>query len=294
MKKFLFLCIVLVLHLSGCVQGELVHTDNLGCYNEKCKLVYDGFQYHTYDTELFSLTGKVDTTHNEFQYRLPKNDLYVTSGNSITNNFKIMKKEKEQLQTVYEHNNDKDAIFPVGVIDDNYIFAIIDYDSNMQTFKGFFQLNHKNELEQLKTERNEKTEKIFGIGISSSNSIYLLLYENEKQNLYKTNLSLSEFELVAENVSQNLSLHSDEVCYLKDKKLYCGSKVMKELEEGTVFAWVIDRYVLEVNEIGIYEIRDIKNHEILYSGSDFIGVNETSSEITIYSEGQMLVLEAGN
>lgn len=292
MKRFSFLWICLILLLIGCDLAAGVKSESLGCSSEDCKLVYDGVQYHTYDMKLKSLSGKIDSADNEFQYRLSSNDLYVTSGNSITNGFKIMKNENERLQTVYEHKNRKEAIYPVGVIDNNHIFAVMEYDSDKQTFIGLFQFNNdKNNLKQLKTERNEKTEKIFGVGISSENNIFLLLNEDEKQNLYKTDLSLSKFELVAENVSQNLSTLSGEVCYIKDQKLFCGNKVIKELDEETVLAWVVDKYILEVNATGKYEVSELTDQKLLHSGSDFIGFDERPSEINIYSNNKMLELE---
>ncbi|MDQ0226528.1 hypothetical protein [Metabacillus niabensis] len=290
MKRFLFLLIGLILLIYGCDQDAEINNENLGCSGENCKLVYDGSQYHTYDIKIKSLTGKIDSTDNEFQYRLPGNDLYVTSGNSIENNFKIMKNENERLHTVYEHKNNKEAIFPIAVIDDNYIFAVMEYTSEEQTFKGFFQLNEKDELEQIKTESNEKTEKIFGVGISSNNNIFLLLHDEDRQDLYKTNLSLSKFELVAKDVSQNLSTFSGDVCYLKTHKIFCGNKVLKELEEGSVFAWVLDEYILEVNDMGSYEVRDVNDQKLLHSGTEFIGFDISPSEVIIYSDSKMLVL----
>ena len=45
--------------------------------------------------------------------------------------------------------------------------------------------------------------------------------------------SLSEFELVAEDVNRPLSTLFDEVCYTKDQKLFCGQKMIKELTQDT-------------------------------------------------------------
>lgn len=292
MKKYLFLCVYLMFLLSSCDQKSTDYSEVIGCSDEKCRLVYDGLQYYTYDMELTSQTEKINPADNEFQYRLHENDLYITSGNSITNNFKIMKNENEQLQTVYEHKNNREAIFPIAVIDDHYIFSIIEYVDDDHIFKGLFQLNDQHELEPLQIDTSEKTKHIFGIGLSSENNMFLLLHEDGKQNLYKTNASLSVFELVAKDVSQNLSTLAGDVCYTKEQQLFCGNKVMKKLEAGTIFSWVLDPYILEVDDIGNYEVRDITGHQVLHTGSDFIGFTKKVGEVIIYSDGKMLVLES--
>lgn len=291
MRMLLFLGFSLLLFMSGCDQKAGVKSEAIGCSGEDCKLVYDGVQYLTYDEKGKTSTGKIDSTENEFQYRLPGNDQYVTSGNSITNDFSILKKENDRLEPVYEHDNDKEAIFPVAVVDKAYIFAVMEYSGDEQVFKGLFKLTDKHKLEKLKTEDNDMTKKIFGVGISSNDQFFVLLSEDGKQNLYHTDLSLSSFELVAEDVSQNLSAHEGDVCYVKDKTFFCGDQKIKELEDGTVFAWAVDDYILEVNDTGKFEVRDFKDQKLLQSGNQFIGFDKSSSKLTIYSQGNVTELE---
>ncbi|TMU87107.1 hypothetical protein FGG79_02920 [Bacillus sp. BHET2] len=290
MRMLLFLGFSLLLFMSGCDQQAGVKSEALGCTGGDCKLVYDGVQYLTYDEKLKSSTGKIDATENEFQYRLPGNDQYVTSGNSMTNEFTILKRENNRLETVYEHDNDKEAIFPVAVVDKKYIFSVMEYSGDQQVFKGLFKLTDKNKLEKLKTEENEMTKKIFGVGISSNDQIFVLLNEEGKQNVYHTDLSLSSFELVAADVSQNLSAHEGNVCYSKEETFYCGNQKIKKLEDGTVFVWALDNYILEVNDSGKFEVRDFKNQKLLQSGTQFIGFDESSSKLIIYSDGDMTEL----
>ena len=290
-KLFLFLFLILFI-LTGCEQDakeEFV----LGCFEENCKLVYDGFEYLTYQPDKMSQTGKVSAEGNDFQYRLFNHDDYVTHGNSLTNGFKIMKRENEQLRTVYSHNNNNEGIYPFAYINGDYIFSVMDYSKDTQKFVGLFRLNEEHKLEQINTEMSEKSESIFGVGISAHDQIYTLLYENEKQNLYKTNLSLSEFELVAEDVNRPLSTLFDEVCYTKDQKLFCGQKMIKELTQDTATAWVLgNRYILEVDETAFYTVRDLDEQKLLFSGMDFIGFDIKSSEIIIYCDGDVKILEA--
>ncbi|MCR8848207.1 hypothetical protein NQ095_07320 [Rossellomorea sp. SC111] len=290
MKKLLFLLFILLLFISGCDERAGVKSEALGCSGEDCKLVYDGVQYLTYNEKSKSSTGKVDVTENEFQYRLPGNDEYVTSGNSMTNEFTILKRENERLEPVYEHDNDKEAIFPVAVMDEKYIFAIMEYAEDQQVFKGLFKLTEKNKLEKLKTEDNEMTRKIFGVGISSDDQFFVLLNEDGKQNVYHTDLSLSSFDLVAEDVSQNLSAHEGDVCYMKEGTFFCGDKKIKKLEDGTVFAWALGNDILEVNDTGKFEVRDFKDQKLLESGNQFIGFDSDSSKLTIYSDGDVTEL----
>ncbi|NMH68094.1 hypothetical protein HF072_04810 [Bacillus sp. RO3] len=291
MRMLLFIGMTMFLLLSGCDEQAGGKYETAGCSGEDCRLVYDGVQYFTYDTKVKSSTGKLDSTENEFQYRLPGNDEYVTSGNSITNEFKILKMVNERFQTVYEHKNDQEALFPVGVMDEQYIFAVMEYSEDQQTFKGLFQLNEEDELEQLKTEKNEKTESIFGVGISSENHLFLLLNEEDKQNVYQTDLSLSTFELVAEDISQNISARSGEVCYVKAETFFCGREAVKELEEGTVFAWAAGSFIVEVDDSGGFEVREIADQRLVQSGSHFLGFDVDGSSLTIYSDGNVYELE---
>ncbi|MBN8193350.1 hypothetical protein JI667_14465 [Bacillus sp. NTK074B] len=290
MKKFLFLAFSLLVFMSGCDEQAGVKSEVLGCSGGDCALVYDGVQYLTYDEKVKSSTGKVDATENEFQYRLPGNDEYVTSGNSMTNEFTILKRENNRLEPVYKHDNDKEAIFPVAVVDEKYIFAIMEYSSDQQVFKGLYKLTDQNKLEKLKTEENDMTKHIFGVGISSNDQFYVLLNEDGKQNVYHTDLSLSSFELVAEDVSQNLSAHEGDVCYVKEEAFFCGDQKIKELEDGTVFAWALDEYIVEVNDTGKFEVRGFKDQKLLKSGNQFIGFDDHSSKLIIYSDGDVMEL----
>ncbi|MEI5909719.1 hypothetical protein WAK64_22275 [Bacillus spongiae] len=278
--------------LMSCNQETVDTEENLGCKVKNCKLVYDGVNYYTYDIEEMVNRDKIDSTDNEFEYRLYNNDEYITKGNSITNRFKILKRNNEQFQTIYSHENDSEAIFPLAVVDSQYIFAVMDYSGDEQSFKGLFKLNEENDLEQLETMKNEMSEKIFGIGMSSENNMYTLLFEDGQQNLYETNLSLSKFDLIAEGVSQNLSSFGEDICYMKDQQLLCGQKVMKNLEPVVVLSWVVgDKYILEVDDTGNFEVSELNGGEIIVNGTDFIGFEETLSEVSIYCDGKIEKLE---
>jgi hypothetical protein len=287
MKKRLIIIMGMILALLGCSRDSSGTEEILGCLNENCILVYDGVEYITYDTTSKQRTGKISAKENDFQYRLSKHDQYITYGNSVTSEFKIMKRDNERLETIYVHPSKTEGIFPFAYLNNEPIFAVMDYDSNEQRFVGLFHLK-KNQLEQLPTKQNEKTKKIFGVGISANDQIYTLLHEDGVQNLYKTNISLSKFELIAKDVTQNLSTLSGDVCYIKEQTLYCGKEVLTKLQPNTVSAWVVgDQYILEVDDTGNYEVRAIKDKNLLLSGNKFIGFDEKSSEVWIYSEGKM-------
>ncbi|AIM16314.1 hypothetical protein HW35_08565 [Bacillus sp. X1(2014)] len=287
MKKQLAIILGMILTLFGCSRDSSGTEEILGCSKENCILVYDGVEYITYDTTSKQRTGKISTKENDFQYRLSKHDQYITYGNSVSSEFKIMKRVNERLETIYVHPSKTEAIFPFAYVKDEPIFAVMDYDGDKQKFIGLFHLK-KNQLEQLPTKQNEKTKKIFGIGISANDQIYTLLHEDGVQNLYKTNINLSKFELIAKDVTQNLSTLYGDVCYMKDQTLYCGKQVLTKLQPKTVLAWVVgDQYILEVDDIGNYEVRAVKDKQLLLSGNKFIGFDEKSSEVRIYSEGKM-------
>lgn len=292
MKKHMFLWFLLAALLTGC---NFVSTDSVerkGCSGEDCLLVYDGVEYQKFDTELQARTGKIAETENEFQYRLYNHDEYITSGNSITNQFRIMKRVNEQLETVYEHDDNDEGIFPFAYINNQYIFSIMDYSEENQQFVGLFYLNEENKLEKLQTAVNDQTEKIFGIGVSGNNKMYTLLFENEVQNLYETDPTLSTFKLVAEEVNQNISTYQDKACYVKSEAIYCGDQLLKELKGGVAQAWVLeDKYILAVDETGNYQLMKIESDDILFSGKSFIGFEQKSSELIIFSEGKMEKVE---
>ncbi|GFN31239.1 hypothetical protein [Paenibacillus xylaniclasticus] len=286
----LVLCLLLV--MMGCSKAADKKEEIIGCTEEDCALVYDGAEYITYNTTLKSKSGKISSEDNEFQYRLFQDDRYITSGNSMTNHFKIMERSNTRLLTVYEHDNENEALFPFAIIDGQYVYAVMEYKGDRQKFVGLFRLNSSGDLEQLKTNQSEMTDKIFGIGIHAEDNVYTLLYDNGKQDLYKTDPSLASFELVAEDVSRTLSTLKDEVCYMKDQSLYCGKAPVQKLNAGTALAWVIaDRYVLEVDDTGNYQVKELQDGKELLSGARYIGYNHDGSQIVIYSEGKMDVLE---
>lgn len=292
MKRHVVLWVLLMGFLIGCDIASTESLEQKGCKEEDCMLVYDGVEYHTYDTKLMARTGKINDKENEFQYKLYNNDEYITSGNSITNQFRIMKRVNEQLETVYKHNNDEEGIFPFAVVDDRYIFSVMDYSNDSQKFVGLFYLNEKNKLEKLQTAQYEQTEKIFGIGISAGNNVYTLLFENGVQNLYRTNQSLTEFDLVAEEVNQNISTYQEEVCYVKSQSMYCGDELLSEFNDGVALAWVVnDKYILSVDDTGNYQLMDIEGKKIRISGKGFIGFEEKPSELLIFSDGKLEKVE---
>lgn len=288
MKRHLVLWLILAGYLIGCDIASTESLEQKGCKEEDCLLVYDGVEYHTFDTRLMARTGRINDKENEFQYRLYNNDEYITSGNSITNKFRIMKRVNEQLETVYEHNNDAEGIFPFAFVDDRFIFSVMDYSNESQKFVGLFYLNGKNKLEKLQTAQNEQTDKIFGIGISTGNSVYTLLYEDGVQNLYRTNPALTEFELVAEEVNQNISTYQEKVCYVKSESMYCGDGLLKEFKDAVELAWVVsDKYILSVDDTGNYQLIDIEGGKVRVSGKGFIGFEEKPSELMIFSDGKL-------
>ncbi|MCA1322354.1 hypothetical protein LC085_20965 [Bacillus tianshenii] len=288
MKRHLVLWLLLAGYLIGCDIASTESLEQKGCKGEDCLLVYDGVEYHTFDTKLMARTGRINDKENEFQYRLYNNDEYITSGNSITNQFRIMKRVNERLETVYEHNNDQEGIFPFAFADDRYIFSVMDYSNESQKFVGLFYLNGKNKLEKLQTAQNEQTDKIFGIGISTGNSVYTLLYEDGVQNLYRTNPALTEFELVAEEVNQNISTYQEKVCYVKSESMYCGDGLLKEFKHAVELAWVVsDKYILSVDDTGNYQLIDIEGGKVRVSGKGFIGFEEKPSELMIFSDGKL-------
>lgn len=292
MKKHVIIWLLLAAFIIGCDSAFTESKGKIGCSEQDCLLVYDGVEYQTYDTKLKARTGKIDETENEFQYRLYNNDEYITSGNSITNQFRIMKRVKEQLETVYVHNNDNEGIFPFASINNQFIFSVMEYSDESQKFVGLFYLNTNNKLEKLQTATNEQTEKIFGIGISGDNKMYTLLFENGVQNLYETDSSLSTFKLVAKEVNQNISMYKDKVCYVKSENLYCGDQLFKELSGGVTQAWVInDQYILSVDDTGNYQLMNIKTNNKLFSGTGFIGFENKHSELILFSEGKMEKVE---
>lgn|GEM_PF-1704693 len=291
-KLFIFPLCLLLLVMMGCSKATDKKEEIIGCTEEDCALVYDGFEYVAYNTSLKSQVGKIIAKDNEFQYRLFQDDKFITSGNSMTNHFKIMERSNTRLLTVYEHDKDNEALFPFAIIDGQYAFAVMEYAGEEQKFVGLFRLNESGKLEQLQTVQSEMANKIFGVGIHADNNIYTLLYDNGKQDLYKTDRSLASFELVAKDVNRTLSTRNGDVCYMKDQSMYCGQASVQKLEPGTALAWVIsDSYVLEVDDTGDYQVKALQGGKLLLSGSRFIGYDRDGSKLVIYCEEKMEVLE---
>ncbi len=285
-KKISFLIsLLIVLIMSGCSENLDDKKNNSTAGDENVTLVYDGAKLIKFDRSKKLALEPWDTRDNQFQYMFFKTAKYITSGNSISNKFEILKKTGDSYSNVYRLNDDKEAIFPLANIFDEYLFMIVSYSGNTNELVDVVEINSSGKIKKLNLALSDKAKKVFS-GISTNQGdIYTLLHENDVANLYKTNKSLSKFDLIASDVNESaLSTNKEEVVYSKQNYLYSGIRQIKKLNKETVLAKVIsDKYILQVMIDGKFIVEDMSTNTILLGHSDYLGYQEENNKVSFFT-----------
>ena len=66
---------------------------------------------------------------NQFQYQVPNSDDLYIDGNSLTNNFSLIKVTGNNIESLYNFGKNEGA-FPISLIDNKLYFIHTYYDSN--------------------------------------------------------------------------------------------------------------------------------------------------------------------
>ncbi|WP_088839329.1 hypothetical protein [Listeria sp. ILCC792] len=293
LKKIAFLMFLLaVLTISGCSKNQNDEVNNSNEVNKNIKLVYDGAKLIKFDMSEESALEPWDLRSNQFQYTFFKSAKYITSGNSISNNFEILKKAGDSYSSIYHLKSDKEALFPLASIGDEHLFIVVKYLDDTNELVDLLEIDRSGKIKKMNLELSDKAKKVFS-GISTDNGdIYTLLHENKMANLYKTNKMLSEFNLIATDVDENsLSTNKEEIVYTKKNYLYSGTKQIKKLAEGTTTAKIIsDTYLLQVMADGEFIVEDLSTNNILLSYNDYLGYQENNDKISFFTSDNVYEL----
>lgn len=154
---------------------------------------------------------------NLFQYEFPNEESeIITSGNSITNNFSILKKSDTKIQELKTISNDE-ALFPLDIYENDYYFIHYYYDNsgNELTRKVSIWDEDSNTLIDL----DIVVDKIVS-GVILRDTLYFISYDDKQDyyNLFKININnYSDKTLLKSNLNNdNLFKFNDDIMFINN------------------------------------------------------------------------------
>lgn len=217
-----------MLIISACSKEQNNEASYQNELNNHINLVYDGAKLVKFDMTAKSALEPWNTSSNQFQYMFGNSDKYITSGNSLSNDFEILKKSGNNYKSVYHLKDNKQALFPLAQIGDEYLFMVITYSNHNNKLVDLLVIDKSEKIKEMNLKLSNKAKNVFSGISSSSGDVYVLVNENDMANLYKTNKKLSEFVLIATDIGESdLSFYKDEIVYIKKDDLYSGAKRTK-------------------------------------------------------------------
>ncbi|MFT8928814.1 MAG: hypothetical protein ABF969_05710 [Sporolactobacillus sp.] len=187
LSKILVLALIFVLFLfSGC----RINPDSSPKHNDNTIVLYDADAQHFI---IYNTTKKLGNLENAgtnlFQYEFPEKTNIYTTGDSIKNNFKIVKIISGKIKVLYKVNKNQ-ALIPLTTNGSRYYFVHAFYDSKGKEISNTRRIAlfnfHKKTLSDF-----PKSSGLISKGTLIDNELYYTIYNKSKDNyeLFKVNTS---------------------------------------------------------------------------------------------------------
>ncbi len=219
MKKtaLIFFLILMLLNICSCEQAKSNNTV-LQANGTENIIIYDKFdqQLVLYNKNNHSIESS-KPVDNFFYFEFDTRSNYYTSGHSINNGFKILKKENNLVRVVYELKSKSQAIFPFATNGEKNIFMI--QDDNDKLHRKIADFNGE------KLAYFDNVKGCIEKGVIIGNTLYYTVYESEKEKytLYSVNI---------ENISNQPSLIEDG---LESKDIYSYNDELYKSTKKEIF-----------------------------------------------------------
>lgn len=286
LSKILVLALIFVLFLfSGC----RINPDSSPKHNDNTIVLYDADAQHFI---IYNTTKKLGNLENAgtnlFQYEFPEKTNIYTTGDSIKNNFKIVKIISGKIKVLYKVNKNQ-ALIPLTTNGSRYYFVHAFYDSKGKEISNTRRIAlfnfHKKTLSDF-----PKSSGLISKGTLIDNELYYTIYNKSKDNyeLFKVNTSkvsniprfLKSGLRDPEILSNHLGLWIN-----NGKKIYNGNKIFFAKDYNYIHNDFLIQLKVSQDATKQILITNVKNNKILYKENnclDFKFIKK--STLIIYGE----------
>ncbi|MFD9626236.1 hypothetical protein [Peribacillus muralis] len=243
-----------------------------------------------YNQDTYKFIRYWKDTENEFQYNFKEYSDVLTSGNSIKNNFSIIRYTEKGVRTLLKLP-ENEALFPLTIDDkDNMYFCRIYYnDDKTEKKRVISKYNEKNnQLDDLAIDVG----KLMDVSVIKK-KIFFTSYNEKKQkhDLYESNLTeRNKIELIKNNLDGSEIYNINEELYLKSSEGKLVSNKKKEYPSAEITIVYKDWLLfLDVKENSSQNLRiySTNNKRYVYKIKNLKGYNLNGYTLTIFKDDFM-------
>ncbi|MFJ8461992.1 hypothetical protein ACIQ57_23225 [Lysinibacillus xylanilyticus] len=225
-------------------------------------------------------------TENEFQYNFKEYSDVLTSGNSITNNFSIIRYTETGVKTLLKLPANE-ALFPLTIDDkDNMYFCRIYYnDDKTEKKRVISKYSEKNnQLDDLAID----VSKLMDVSVIGEKLFFTSYDEKEqKYELYESSLTgKNEIELIENNLEGSEIYNINGELYLKSSEGKLVSKVNEYPSGEITIAYKDWLLFLDVKENSSQNLRiySIGSKKYIYTTENLNGYHLNGYTLTIFTD----------
>lgn len=267
MKKHWLLYVLLLLCiLSGCSSENNLTKNQEVFYNPYIQkvIVYD---------EGSKTVSLFDNTKNQFQFKVDGCDDLFVDGNSMQNEFRIIR--ANQLETVELYSfNKSEGVFPVGIIGEKLYFIHSYYDKN-----GLEDIEKRCisvfDMDTSKIQNFSKTSGLIDYGGVNADYIYYSVYNDSDDAYTMMRVKTADINAVPEIVCESLTdgvvmVENDKLFYTDDQYIISDqdSKYKKEavnmIYKGLLIQFYVDQEGLLCIKITNLETKKVFEENEIY------------------------------
>ncbi|MFE3574037.1 hypothetical protein [Lysinibacillus sp. NPDC059133] len=283
----LSLIIVIILLFSFIKFKNSSGNDRSGIYTKEIYVLdYWDQKVKVYNQHTYKFIRYWKDIENEFQYNFKEYSDILTSGNSITNNFSIIRYTETGVKTLLKLPTNE-ALFPLTFDNkDNMYFCRIYYNDDKTEKKRVISKYSKkdNQLDDLAIDVG----KLMDVSVIGKKIFFTSYNEKEqKYELYESSLTgKNEIKMIESNLEDSDIYNINEELYLKSAEGKLVSQV-KEYPSGEITVAYKDWLLfLDVNENNSQDLRiySIDSEKYIYKTENLNGYNLNGYRLTIFKD----------
>ena len=228
--KLAGLWLVVLFFLTGCakVSSEKYQNDykNIEIKNEKEFLLYNVVReqlgiYHEDSCEWEPLYREKNT----FQYVFDNDSDYVVSGNSVDNEFVLLKlsDDRKKLVKMFELNDNEKCFFPLAKNDDEWYYVMYAGNEDAKTDRRIIRFTNEYDIEEIL-----QSDKMITSGTMVGNKLYYSAYDkkSDQYHLYwiDPERDRTEVDMKKETGERTVFQYNNEICLSDSDYIYIGKK----------------------------------------------------------------------
>lgn len=287
-KIYVVLSLIIIISLFSFIKFKgSSENDGSGINTEEVYVLdYWDQKIKVYNRETYKFIRYWKDIENEFQYNFKEYSDILTSGNSITNNFSIIRYTETGVNTLLKLPANE-ALFPLTIDNkDNMYFCRIYYNDDKTEKKRVISkyLKKDNQLDDLAI----NVGKLMDVSIIGEKLFFTSYDEKEqKYELYESSLTgKNEIQMIKSNLEGSEIYTINGELYLKSAEEKLVSQV-KEYPSGEITIVYKDWLLfLEVRENGSKNLRiySIDSKKYIYKTENLNGYNLNGYKLTIFKD----------